>query len=135
MQYFVTLDKYNPFKQMSLTSKPKTRILKLFFRSFGGKIQNSKADKNQGTKNIEKHQASININVCHLLSLASWILRNQKTIDPTVPDVITYQAALSRPKTRGTTKVAKNTWPISRLISDKVLNWESVNSTENLGNI
>lgn len=110
----------------------KSKFKKLFFGFSGGKIQESKADKNQGNQNIKKHQNYIWI--VHVFTfLTRKILKNHETKDTNNPDITTTQLMLSIPTRKGeTTMLAKATWPISREISDKALICESVNSIESL---
>ena len=63
------------------------------------------------------------------------MLKDQKANVGIIPDITVSQLILSIPMTSGeTTTVAKTPWPISREISDKVLSWELVNSSNLLDN-
>jgi len=60
-------------------------------------------------------------------------LKSQKNRVIIPPDNTTSQLVLSIPTKKGeTTMLAKDTWPISRYISDKILIWESVNSIQTI---
>ena len=108
-------------------SKPAAfRQMKLVSRFSRGKIQESKPYKNEGAKNIKQHQNYIW--VTHALFFpTNTIAKIQKSKLSTPPDITTNQFILSTPSRNGeTTVLAKNTWPISALISESALNWESV---------
>ena len=93
--------------------------------SFGSKVQESKPCKNEGAKNIKQHQNYIWIT--HALSFPTNIIAKlQKSKLSIPPNITTNQFILSTPSRNGeTTVLAKNTWPISALISESTLNWES----------
>ena len=102
--------------------------MNLFTGFFGGQIQEGQTYKDKATKYIEKHQTGINVIRHDFFPFANRTLKIQNEIEPTIPDSTTNQLAFSSPKTKGMTKVAKNTWPIPWLISDKALNCGLVNS-------